>query len=114
MRAARQVRAQVADARDVIRAVTHLRVEERERSLSDPGARAGAIHIFKHLKHHGFAWNPEDIHAWAVTHGFTAEDARRLAEYAQGVQAGTRYHAHPDPFGRHAIVYWRENAEKPR
>jgi hypothetical protein len=97
---------------DVVKALAHLRIEDRERSLDDPGARSGAIHLFKHLKHHGYTWNQADIHAWALTHGFTAEDARRVSEYAEGVQAGTRYHTAPDPFGKRAIVYWQEDAQR--
>lgn len=98
----------------VVRSVAHLRPEERDKSLDDPGARSGAIHIFKHLKHHGYSWEPEYIHAWATTNGFPAQDARLLAEYAEGVKSGTRYHTAPDPFGRHAISYWRENAQPSR
>lgn len=98
--------------KDVVKAIAHLRIEDRERNLEDPGARSGAIHIFKHLKHHGYTWNPADVHAWALTHGFTAEDARKVSEYSAGVQAGTRYHTAPDPFGQHAITYWREDAQR--
>jgi hypothetical protein len=97
---------------DVVKAVAHLRLEERQRSLDDPSARAGAVHLFKHLKHHGYTWNPADVHAWALSHGFAASDAEKLAAYAQGVQDGTRYHTQPDPFGGHAIFAWRQEAER--
>jgi hypothetical protein len=96
---------------DVVKAVAHLRREERQQSLDDPGARAGAVHLFKHLKHHGYTWNPADVQSWALGHGFAAADAEKLAAYAQGVQDGTRYHTAPDPFGRWAIQYWRQDAE---
>ncbi len=105
-------RSRPAALREYIRLAARISLEDRERSLEDPSARSGAIHIFKHLKHHGYTWDPEDVHAWAITHGFTAEDARRLAEYAQGVRAGTRYHTQPDPFGRHAIIHWQEDADR--
>jgi hypothetical protein len=104
----RVMTSRLSQAAEVVWLLAHARIENRKKSLSDPAARSGAIHIFKHLKHHGYAWNPEHVHAWAITHGFTAQDAQRLAEYAEGVQAGTRYHTQPDPFGRHAIVYWRQ------
>jgi len=64
-------------ALDVVRHVAHLRPEERDKSLNDPGARSGAVHIFKHLKHHGYSWEPEDIHAWAIANGFTAQDSQQ-------------------------------------
>ena len=97
---------------DAVKAVTHVRLEERQRNLDDPAARAGAIHLFKHLKHHGYTWNPADVHAWALSHGFTVTDAEKLAAYAQGVQDGIRYHTAPDPFGRRAIFDWRQGAER--
>lgn len=97
---------------DVVKAVAHLRLEERQRSLDDPEARAAAVHLFKHLKHHGYTWNPADVHAWALSHDFAASDAEKLAAYAQGVQDGIRYHTQPDPFGRHAIFAWRQEAER--
>ena len=48
--------------------------------------------------------------ARALAHGWTADDAQQLGDYAEGVLAGTRYHTMPDPWGRHAINYWREEA----
>jgi hypothetical protein len=96
----------------VVKALAHLRPEAGQRSLDGPGARAGAVHLFKHLKHHGYTWNPADVHAWALSHGFVASDAEKLAVCAQGVQDGTRYHTQPDPFGRHAIFAWRREAER--
>ena len=85
---------------------------KREKSLHDPSARAGAIHLFKHLKHHRYHWEPEAVQAWATASGWSAQDAQRLGEYAAGVLAGTRYHTVPDPFGEQAIDHWREEAER--
>lgn len=94
----------------VIRYLADVRREDRDKSLNDPGARSGAIHIFKHLRHHGYDWEPEAVRGWAVANGFRAGDARLLAEYAADVKSGVRYHTTPDPFGQHAIVYWRQRA----
>ena len=54
----------------------------------------------------------DPVQSWALGHGFAATNAEKLAAYAQGVQDGTRYHTDPDPFGRHAINYWRQDAER--
>ena len=87
------------------------RLEAREMSLKEPSARAGAIHTFKHLKHHRYPIDPTKIREWALAHGWTAEDAQELEGYAAGVVAGTRYHTAPDPFGGLAIHKWRAQAQ---
>lgn len=94
------------------RRIYSLRLEKREKSLKDPSARAGAIHTFKHLKHHRYSIDPPKIREWALVHGWRAEDAEELGGYAAGVVAGTRYHTVPDPFGQLAIDQWRAEAEK--
>jgi hypothetical protein len=91
----------------------HLQTQRRLRlqsGLSNPGARARAIHAFKHLKYNGCHFDPAELGARALAHGWTADDAQQLGDYAEGVLAGTRYHTMPDPWGRHAINYWREEA----
>jgi hypothetical protein len=82
-----------------------------QRSLNDPSAKAAAIHAFKHLKHHGYVFEPDLVHSWAATHRWKPDDAQQLSEYAAGVGSGKRYHSHPDPIGRHAINRWRSQAE---
>jgi hypothetical protein len=92
------------------RRIYNLRLEKREKSLKDPSARAGAIHTFKHLKHHRYPIEPTKVREWALAHRWTVADAQELGDYAAGVVAGTRYHTVPDPFGRMAIDRWREQA----
>ena len=81
------------------RRIYNLRLERREKSLKDRGARAAAIHTFKHLKHGGYNFEPDDIQSWALAHRWTSADAAELSEYAAGVIAGSRYHSDPDPLG---------------
>jgi hypothetical protein len=88
-----------------------LRLEKRSKSLADPGARAGAVHTFKHLKHHGYSYEPTAVALWATTHGWKADDADELSTYAAGVLAGERYHTYPDPFGLTAVDRWRAGAQ---
>jgi len=83
-----------------------------ERSLKNPSNRAAAIHMCKHLKHHGYNFPPDQLRDWALAHRWRAEDAQQLHDYAQGVLAGTRYHTAPDPFGMGAIDCWRETAKR--
>lgn len=88
--------------------------QERLKGLTRPSARSGTIHMFKHLKYNGCHFDPAELRAWALAHGWTADDAQQLGDYADGVLTGTRYHTNPDPWGRRAINYWREEAAKQR
>jgi hypothetical protein len=81
------------------RRIYNLRIEKREKSIKDRGARAAAIHTFKHLKHGGYHFDADAIQSWALAHRWKASDAAELGEYAAGVLAGTRYHTDPDPLG---------------
>jgi hypothetical protein len=94
------------------RRIYNLRLEKRRKSLTDPGARAAAIHTFKHLKHHGYRFDPSGVFDWATEHGWPPAEAGELSDYAAGVIEGTRYHTDPDPIGRRAIDDWREAASK--
>ncbi len=85
-------------------------VEKRVKDLTGGYARAATIHTFKHLKHHGYRWDVDQIRGWAATHRWKPQDVDRLTEYAAGVLAGTRYHTQPDPVGRLAIERWRARA----
>jgi hypothetical protein len=82
-----------------------------QRTLNDPNARAAAIHTFKHLKHHGYAFEPDLAHSWAIVHRWKPNDAQQLSEYAAGVSSGNRCHTGPDPIGRQATHRWRSQAE---
>jgi hypothetical protein len=107
------VRAALTDLRSFTyrrRRIYNLRLERREKNLTDPGARAGAIHIFKHLKHHGYLFPPDEVRAWAVANRWRPADAQELGEYAEGILAGRRYHTAPDPFGKWAIERRRSAA----
>ena len=93
------------------RRIYSLRLERRNKSLADPGALAGAVHTFKHLKHHGYSFDPVAVALWAKAHGWKANEADELSNYAAGVLVGRRYHTYPDPFGRTAIDRWRAETQ---
>jgi hypothetical protein len=77
---------------------------------SNRNIRSGAVHVFKHLKHHGHRWDPESVRRWALEHGWSEPDAQELSAYADGVQDGVRYHTQGDAFGFRAYFYWVEEA----
>jgi hypothetical protein len=70
-----------------------------ERSLKNSSCRSAAIHLCKALKSRNYHFRPDELHDWAVAHGWPAEDAEDLREYAKGVLEGERYHTDPNPFG---------------
>ena len=82
----------------------------RSRGLRDPSSRSAAIHVFTNLRYHGYAVDPSALHDWAAAHGWRPSDARALADYADGVRSGRRYHTVSDPFGHRAIDLWRASA----
>ena len=88
-----------AALQDLTRQVFEKQPREGE-ALGDPTSRAGAVHLFKHLKYHEYHWNVESVKEWAESHHWPARDARTLGDYAKGVQDGRRYHTQPDPWGR--------------
>ena len=92
------------------RRIYNLRLDRRPKNLTDPSSRSGAIHIFKNLKYHGYSFRPDEVQKWAAANRWRPADARRLADYAEGVLAGRRYHCVPDPFGTLAIDRWRAAA----
>ena len=68
-------------------------------TLLDPSSRSYAIHTFKGLKHHGYAFDPQAVLRWCQDNGWPPDEAVLLSDYAAGVTAGIRYHTHPSPFG---------------
>jgi hypothetical protein len=58
----------------------HLQTQRRlrlQRGLSNPGARAGVIHAFKHLKHNGCHFDPAEL--WGLGAGSRLDCRRRAA-----------------------------------
>ena len=92
--------------------VGKLRRKEQKQGLNDPSARSAAIHIFKNLKYHGYRYDPSELQAWAMAHGWKPSDILELGTYAEGVLAGTRYHTVPPPFGQGTIFAWRRAADE--
>jgi hypothetical protein len=82
----------------------------RRKGLHDSSSRSGAIHMLKSLKYHGYPLRPDELHKWAIGHGWKVSDARELSAYAEGIRTGQRYHTAPDPFGRLAIDKWKDAA----
>jgi hypothetical protein len=74
--------------------------------------RAMAVRVLKVLQRNREAFQPEELHAWALADGWSADAAGRLRDLADGVAAGRRFQlkssVRPRP---DAIRRWRKAAK---
>lgn len=61
-----------------------------ENGLGDVRNRGSAVGLFLLLKKGDEEFDPEEVHAWALTHGWTEEGAASLAQIASDVNAGKK------------------------
>ena len=78
--------------------------------LKHPRDRSAAIHAFRILKRNRHQVDPAEIRSWAMSHGWGADDARELGEYAEGVLSGKAYKAGPSTWNPRIISIWRQDA----
>lgn len=78
--------------------------------VGHPRDRSMAIHAFRILTRNGHAYEPDEIRAWAMANGWTADDARELSEYAAGVLEGKAYRAGQSIWKQQIIRRWRKDA----
>lgn len=79
--------------------------------LGHPSDKASAVQMFKALKKAREDFDPEQVRAWAVRHGWHPEDARELGEFAQKVMEGRPVRGGKQKMWRDDIVaIWREDA----
>lgn len=77
-------------------------------ALSHPSDKTAAGSTLKTLVRGGEQFEPAEIEAWAVAHGWQQEDAKRLAEMARALQNGRRVNAgSADP---PVLERWRQQA----
>jgi hypothetical protein len=79
--------------------------------LGNPRDRASAVWAFRALKRARHAWDPAEIHAWAMANGWRAEDARELRTVAEGVAAGKAYKVGPSPWRSDIVDVWSAEAQ---
>lgn len=79
--------------------------------LGHPSDKASAVHMFKALKKAREEFDPDQVRAWAVRHGWRPDDARDLSELAQKVKEGRAVRGGSRKMWRDDIVaIWREDA----
>jgi hypothetical protein len=79
--------------------------------LGHPSDRASAVQMFKALKNAREDVHPNQVRAWAVRHGWQADDARELGELAQKVKEGRAVRGSKQKMWRDDVVaIWREDA----
>jgi hypothetical protein len=79
--------------------------------LGHPSDKESAIGMLKLLKSAGENYEPEQLRAWAVCHGWQPRHARSLAELAEKVKAGKRIQGGKRKMWRSDIIdIWRQEA----
>jgi hypothetical protein len=79
--------------------------------LSHPSDRSSAVNTFRILKANGEPYDPDEVRAWAASHGWSAEDATELGDVASKVAAGKRLRA--DRMLRDDVIdLWRAEASE--
>ena len=79
--------------------------------LAHPSDKASAVQLFKALKAAGEDFEPDQVRAFAVRHGWDADDARALGELAQKVKDGRQVRGGNQRMCRDNIVdSWRADA----
>lgn len=78
--------------------------------LSHPMDRPKAIWAFKMLRDAGYRWEPDEVRAWALGHGWPPSGAKDLAEVAAGIKARKALHGGTNPFALGAVKRWEAEA----
>jgi len=83
--------------------------------LGHPSDKAAASQLFIALRNAGERFDPDQVHAWAASHGWRANHARQLGELAQKIADGRTVCSGPQQAWRTDIVdLWRADAPRPR
>jgi hypothetical protein len=78
--------------------------------LGHPDDRSAAIQALQILKRNRHQFQPDEVHAWAMANGWSADHARQLGEYAAGVLAGKAYRTGRQQWISRIIITWRSEA----
>jgi hypothetical protein len=79
--------------------------------LGEPDYKSMAIDMFRVLRENGERWDPGNVRAWALRHGWTPLHADQLREVAQGVLEGRRFRGGARRVWRADIIDdWRAQA----
>lgn len=81
--------------------------------LTHSSDKSAAVEMFRELKKAGEDFDPDEVRAWAVRHGWRPDHARELAELAQKLKDGQRVQVRERGKWRDDIVaIWREDTQK--
>jgi hypothetical protein len=75
--------------------------------LGHPSDRGAAVDLFRILLNGGERWDPEEIHAWALNHGWSAEGAGELTDIARGAAGGRSFRAEHGGWIDNILDRWR-------
>jgi hypothetical protein len=78
--------------------------------LSHPSDKAHAVETFRILRKGGHRWDSDEVHAWALAHGWETRGAADLRKYAAGVLEGRGFRTRGYGINRSTLDAWRREA----
>jgi hypothetical protein len=78
--------------------------------LHHPSDKAHAVRTFELLRENGHHWTGDEVHAWALAHGWENDGASDLRRYAEGIREGKTFRTERYGLGPETIARWREEA----
>jgi hypothetical protein len=78
--------------------------------VRNPRDRAQAVHVFRTLRKHGHNAPLDVTQRWAMSNGWSASNARELAELAEGVNNGRAYQVGRYMLSENLYEQWTEEA----
>jgi hypothetical protein len=79
--------------------------------LGHPSDKTAAVDTFRALQRGGHAWDPDDVHAWALANGWRNSGATDLQRIAEGVAAGRRFRTGTPMLRADILAVWRDEAK---
>jgi hypothetical protein len=78
--------------------------------LTHPSDKAHAVRMFEILRAGGHRWDPPEVRAWALTHGWDNRGADDLERYATGILQGRSFRTQRYLLRDDVLELWREEA----
>ena len=78
--------------------------------LGHPSDHDAAVWTFRALRQAGEGFDPDEIRAWASSHGWRMGDADELADFARRVNEGRQIRTGSRPWREEIVELWRQRA----
>ena len=79
--------------------------------LGHPSDHDAAVWTFRALMEAGVPFDPDEVRAWAASHGWRMAAADELGDFAQRILDGRRIRTRSRPWKTEIVDIWRRRAE---